>query len=292
MIRGALACVAVATWGGAALAQNPTPLDTQMSTPTSTDHARVNGVELYYEIHGAGPPLVMLHGGVYPAEMFGTPLARMAQSHTVIAPHFQGHGFSKDGERPWSYEAFADDVAALLAELEIAKASVMGYSAGAAAAVQLAIRHPAIVDKLVVISVAFRSDGEYPEISQAFVNMPNVATAIAANIRSSPLATMYPDVDWEGVMRKTGALNAARRDWSEGVAHIDAPTLLMFADADSIRPAHIVEFYELLGGGQRDAGLDGSLRPANRLAIIPNTTHYNVLSADATIRFAVDFLTR
>src|SRR5690606_5422223 len=90
--------------------------------PESKGYARVNGVELYYEVHGDGPPLIMLHGGVTPSEMFGAPLAEMVREHRVIALHYQGHGLSKDGSRPWSYEAFADDVAALMRHLGIEKA--------------------------------------------------------------------------------------------------------------------------------------------------------------------------
>jgi pimeloyl-ACP methyl ester carboxylesterase len=102
-----------------------------MRTPESQGYATVNGVELYYEVHGDGPPLIMLHGGVTPSEMFGAPLAEMAKSFKVVALHFQGHGLSKDSSRPWSFEVFAADVAAVMGYLGIKKASVMGYSSGA-----------------------------------------------------------------------------------------------------------------------------------------------------------------
>ena len=240
-----------------------------ISTLTSTGYAQVNGIELYYEIHGEGAPLVLLHGGVNPSEMFGAPLAGMAKTHKVIAVHLRGHGLTKDTDRPWSFETSADDIAALLKQLGIEKASVMGYSFGAGVALQTAIRHPKIVDKLVAISTAFRSDGEYPEIATAFAQMSSMASAIAANVAQSPLAKMYPDVDWEAMFKKTGELHSRPFDWSQAVAGIKVPTLLIFADADSIRPEHIAEFYSLLGGGQRDAGQDGSLRSANQLASSP-----------------------
>lgn len=261
-----------------------------MRTPESKGYAKVNGVELYYEIHGDGPPLIMLHGGVTPSEMFGAPLAEMARTHKVVALHFQGHGLSKDGSRPWSFEAFADDVAALMGQLGIERASVMGYSSGALVALQTAIRHPQLVDKLIVISAAFRPDGYYPEVLEAFAQMPAAAPMIAADVSQSPLASLYPSVNWETVFRKTGELANRSYDWSASVADIKAPTLLIFADADAIRPEHIVEFYELLGGGRRDAGVDGSLRSPNRLAIIPNTTHLTLLSSAATMQFASEFL--
>jgi len=259
-------------------------------TPESKGYARVSGVELYYEVHGDGPPLIMLHGGVTPSEMFGAPLAEMAREHRVIALHYQGHGLSKDASRPWSYEAFADDVAALMRHLGIEKASVMGYSSGGLVALQTAIRHPQLVDKLIVISAGFRRDAYYPEVLDAFAQMPAAAPMLAAEVAKSPLASLYPSVDWETVFRKSGELANRSYDWSAAVAGIRAPTLLIFADADAIRPEHMVEFYKLLGGGQRDAGVDGSLRSPNRLAIIPNTTHYSILGSAAVMEFAVEFL--
>jgi pimeloyl-ACP methyl ester carboxylesterase len=261
-----------------------------MRTPESRGYARVNGVELYYEVHGDGPPLIMLHGGVTPSEMYGAPLAEMAKAHKVIAVHFQGHGLSKDSSRPWSFEVFADDVAELMGQLGITKASVMGYSSGGLVALQVAIRHPQLVDRLIVIAAAFGTDGYYPEVLQAFAQMPSVAPMIAADVRQTPLASLYPAVNWETVFRKTGELANRRYDWSASVAGIKAPTLLIFADADAIRPEHIVEFYRFLGGGQRDAGLDGSLRSPSRLAIIPNTTHLSILGSAALMQFASEFL--
>jgi len=261
-----------------------------MRTPESKGYAKVNDVELYYEVHGDGPPLIMLHGGVTPSEMFGAPLAEMAKAHKVVALHARGHGLSKDSSRPWSFEVFADDVAALMGHLGIKKASVMGYSSGALVALQTAIRHPQLVDKLIVISTAFRSDGLYPDVLEAFAQMPSAAPMIAADVSKSPLASLYPSVNWETMFRKTGELANRSYDWSASVADIKAPTLLMFADADMMRPEHVVEFYKLLGGGQRDAGLDGSLRSPNRLAIIPNTTHLTLLGSAAVTQFASAFL--
>jgi len=261
-----------------------------MRTPESKGYAKVNDVELYYEIHGEGPPLIMLHGGVTPSEMFGAPLTEMAKANKVVAIHARGHGLSKDSSRPWSFELFADDVAAVMGHLGIKKASVMGYSSGAFVALQTAIRHPELVDKLIVISGTFRTDGHYPEVLKAFAEMPAAAPMIAAEVSKSPLASLYPSVNWETVFRKTGELANRSYDWSASVAAIKAPTLLMFADADAIRPEHIAEFYKLLGGGQRDAGLDGSLRSPNRLAIIPNTTHYTIIGSAAFAQFASAFL--
>ena len=274
----------------AALAHPTTAEGQVMRTPESKGHVSVNDVELYYEIHGDGPPLIMLHGGVTPSEMFGAPLDEMARTHKVVALHARGHGLSKDSSRPWSYEVFADDVAALMGRLGIQKASVMGYSSGALVALQAAIRHPHLIDKLIVISTAIRSEGLYPEVLEAFAQMPSAAPMNAADVSKSPLASHYPSANWETIFRKTGELANRSYDWSASVADIKAPTLLIFADADMMRPEHVVEFYKLLGGGQRDAGLDGSLRSPNRLAIIPNMTHYTILDSPAVMQFASAFL--
>ena len=283
-----LAAAAALTLSTNAIAQRQGPT---MSKPNTTGRAAVNGVKLYYEIHGEGAPLVLLHGGVTPSEMFGVPLAEMSKRHRVIAIHLRGHGLSSDADAPWSCELMADDVAALLDQIGVSKADVMGYSLGGGVALQLTIRHPEKVNRLVAISIAFRAEGgDYPEVREAFKHMPAQAEMIGGQIAGSPLATLYPDVDWVRMMRKTGAMNLAAHDWSKGVAAIKAPTLLIFGDADSIMLEHMIEFYKRLGGGQRDAGFDGSLRSANRFAVIPNTTHYNILGSPAVMQFATDFL--
>jgi pimeloyl-ACP methyl ester carboxylesterase len=287
-ILSTLIILSVTCVAGSSIAQNAGH-DT-MSTAIESGYASVNGVDLYYEIHGAGSPLVLLHGGVAPAEVFGAPLVELAKTHKVIAIHLRGHGLSKDTDAPWSYEIDADDVAALLDFLKVGKATIMGYSFGARVALQTAIRHPERIDRLVAISTSFRWDGDYPEVIAAFEKMPTQAAMIAKNVAASPLAQMYPDVDWETNFRKTGELNRQHYDWVSDIPKINNPTLLIYADADSIRPEHIAEFYKLLGGGQRDAGMDGSLRSPNQLAVVPGRTHYDVMSSPAVIAAATAFL--
>jgi pimeloyl-ACP methyl ester carboxylesterase len=263
------------TEGDAAM---PKAKSTLASKPVSTGRVAVNGVQLHYEIHGEGEPLVMLHGGVNPSDMYGAPLAEMAKTHKVIAIHMRGHGLSTDTEAPWTSEQMADDVAAAMDQLGIDKADFMGWSLGGGVALQTAIRHPERVGKLIVISMNIRGDANFPEIQAAFDAMPGKAAEYARGVEQSPLAELYPDIDWETMFRKTGEMSQPNHDWSEGVAGIRSPTLLIFADADMMPPEHMVEFYRLLGGGTRDAGVDGLQRPTpNQMAIIPGTTHYDLM---------------
>ncbi|HEU4637182.1 MAG TPA: alpha/beta hydrolase [Edaphobacter sp.] len=264
-------------------------LETIMQVANS-GFAPVNGLNLYYEIHGTGQPLVLLHGGVSASEAFGPNLAELAKARKVIAVHLQGHGRTKDIDRPLRFESMADDIAALLAYLKIEKADVLGYSLGGGVALQTAIRHPAAVHRLVVVSTAMTKGGWYPEVNAAFDQMAAHAPQVAQNIKGSPLAQLYPDVNWETLLRKIAELESHDFDWSEQVKSLRSPTMLVFADADAVHPEHIVEFYKALGGGQRDAGLDGSLRAGARLGIVPGATHYNLLSTTAVADMAAPFL--
>ena len=247
----------------------------QTPTMANATPADVDGRPMYYSVHGTGKPLVLLHGGVDP-DSFGSNLAELARGRQVIAPHLQGHGRTPDTDRPLRCETLGDDVAALIAHLGLGRADVMGYSLGAGVALQAAIRHPGVVDRLVVASAAMRQDGSYPEVVAAFNQLEANAPMIGPGVKASPLGQAYPDVDWTKLFRKVGELTSRPFDWSADVAGVQARTLLVFADADSIRPEHMVEFWKALGGGRRDAGIDGSLRPASQLAVVPNTTHYTL----------------
>ena len=237
--------------------------------------ADVNGQHIFYSVHGAGKPLILLHGGINP-DSFGSNLAELAKGRQVIAVHLQGHGRTPDTDRPLRCETLGDDVAALIAHLKLGKADVMGYSLGSFVALQTAIRHPDVVDRLVLVSGTMRKDGSYPEVVAAFDQLQANAATIGPGVKASPLGQAYLDVDWTNLFSKVGELTKRSFDWSADVAKVQARTLLVFADADYIPPEHMVEFWKALGGGQRDAGSDGSLRPANQFAIVSNTTHYTL----------------
>lgn len=252
------------------------PVQAKKALAMSNKHfADVNGQHIFYSVHGAGKPLILLHGGIDP-DSFGSNLAELAKGRQVIAPHLQAHGRTPDTDRPLRSETMGDDMAALIGHLKLSKADVMGYSLGASVALQTAIRHPDVVDRLVLVSAAMRQDGFYPEVVTAFKQLEANAATLGPGVKASPLGQAYPGVDWTKLFRKVGDLTKRPFDWSAEVAKLRARTLLVYADADAIRPGHMVEFWKALGGGQRDAGIDGSLRPANELAIVPDTTHYTI----------------
>ena len=262
----------------AATALLPATLSCDAKEPSAMQNANfadVNGQHIFYSVHGTGKPLILLHGGINP-DSFGGNLAELAKGRRVIALHLQAHGRTPDTDRPLRSETLGDDVAALIGQLNLGKADVMGYSLGSGVALQTAIRHPDVVDRLVLVSGAIRKDGFYPEGVAAFDQLEANAATYGPGVKASPLGQAYPDVDWTKLFRKVGDLTKRSYDWSADVAKVQARTLLVFADADAMRPEHMVEFWKALGGGQRDAGIDGSLRPANQLAIVPNTTHYTL----------------
>lgn len=257
------------------------------NTSVENGYASVRGLNLYYEIHGSGEPLILLHGGAIGIEMFGSNVPELAKTRRVVAVELQGHGRTADVDRPFSYPALADDVAALIQYLGIQRTDVLGYSLGGGVALQTAIRHSDLVRKLVVASAPCKRAGWFPEVLAGFDQM---GPATGEPLRSTPLAQRYPGVDWPTLFAKIGEMQRRDYDWSREVAAISAPTLLVFADADAVRPDHVVEFYRLLGGGLRDAGLDGAGRSPSQLAVLPGLTHYNLGASPALAAVVPPFL--
>jgi pimeloyl-ACP methyl ester carboxylesterase len=252
-----------------------------LTNPVETDkgvmgaYASVNGLKLYYEISGIGKPLILLHGGVGASEMFGPVMPALAENRQVIAVHLQGHGWTVDIDRPLSFEMMADDIAELIEHLNLERADLLGYSLGGGVALQTILRHPELVRKLVLVSTAFKRKGFFSEVLEG---MGQMGPEAAKTMKESPLTQLYPEADWPSLFTKLGNLLRQEYDWTKGVAAIKVPVMLMFADADSISTEHAMEFYRLLGGGQKDAGWGGSNRTMSQLAILPGVTHYNILS--------------
>jgi pimeloyl-ACP methyl ester carboxylesterase len=262
----------------------------QSGGETIKNYAPINGLGMYYTVQGNGPPLVLIHGGIGASEVFGANVPLLARTYRVIVPHMQGHGLTKDIDRPLRYEQMADDVAALIDHLRLGKVDIMGYSMGGGIALQTAMRHPEKVDRLVIVSTTMARDGWYPDVVKTFEEMPANASLVGAGLARSPLGKLYPDAKWDVLFRKIGEMESEPFDWSEYVGRINAPALLVFADADAVRPEHITDFYKRFGGFLRDGGLDGSQRSKSRLAIVPNTTHYNLLATTVVGQMAAEFL--
>ena len=257
-----------------------------------SSYASVNGLNLYYEIHGAGEPLILLHGGIGAIEMFGEVLPSLAQNRQVVSVDLQAHGRTADIDRPLSFELMAEDIAALIKHLGVEVADVMGYSLGGGVALRIAIQHPEVVRKLVLVSTPFKRDGWYPEI---LAGMGQMGPQVAEQMKQTPMYQLYASIapkpeDWPVLLTKLGELLRRDYDWSNEVASIKAPTLIVVGDADSVRTAHAVAFFELLGGGKVDAGWDGSGMSNARLAILPSMTHYNIFSSPTLAAVVASFL--
>ena len=241
----------------------------------------VTGVSLFYEEHGSGDPLVLLHGGIGSGADFAPVLPALAEGRRTIAVDLQGHGRTADVDRPLRPATMAADVAGLIEHLGLGRADVLGYSLGGVVALQTAIRHPERVRRLILVSVAGRRDGSFPEVVAAFDQFsPDAAPMIAQSPPGQFYAQHAPrPEDWRTLIAKTADLLHEDYDWTEGIAALAMPVLLVYADADSVRPDHVAELYRLLGGGLRDASWDGSAQPTNRLAVLPGQTHYDMLTS-------------
>jgi pimeloyl-ACP methyl ester carboxylesterase len=254
-----------------------------MPEPT-TGYAHVNGLEVYWESRGDGcTPLVVVHGGFGCASAFGDLLDRLAASRRVVVLELQGHGHTRDIDRPFSWEAFGDDIAGLIDELGLAPADLLGYSLGGSASLRAAIQHPDRIRRLALVSIPCRRNGWFPEVREG---MSQVGSAQFEQMKQSDLYTAWaavaPDLDaFPALMDKTGALMRTPYDWSDEIPKLPMPVQLIYGDADGVPITHIAEFYALLGGGLRDAGWDGSLRSRHRLGIVPGRTHYNVCQSPA-----------
>src|SRR5467141_134054 len=271
-----------------------------MKTDWTTDvrgtgqYADVNGLKLYYETHGAGRPLILLHGGLGSGEMFGPVLPLLAERHQVVAVDLQGHGRTADIERPIDVRLMAGDIAALIDHLELARPDVVGYSLGGGVALQTAAQYPAKVRRLVLVSANARPDAIYPEMraQQAQVN-----AAAAEFMKETPMYQLYQRVaprpeDFPRLLTKIGESMSKGFDFTEEVRGLQMPTLVVAADADMAPPSHFVEVFKLLDGGLRDGGWMGEGRPkgGHALAILPGLTHYNIASSPLFAEVILAFL--
>jgi pimeloyl-ACP methyl ester carboxylesterase len=260
----------------------------------SGQYAEVNGIKLYYETHGAGRPLILLHGGLGSGEMFGPVLPLLSERHQVVTADLQGHGRTADIDRPIDVRTMADDIAALIDHLALASPDVVGYSLGGGVALHTAAKYPSKVRRLVVVSANIRPDAIYPEMR---AQQGQVNAAAAEFMKDTPMYQLYQRVaprpeDFPRLLDKIGASMSKDFDFSEEVRRLQVPTLIVAADADMAPPSHYVEVFKLLGGGLRDGGWMGEGRPkgGHALAILPGLTHYNIFSSRLLAAATLGFL--
>ncbi len=249
---------------------------TAAATKPKPEHATINGIDYAYEVRGKGEPLLLLHGGLMSFDMFGPALPVLSKGRQVILVDLQGHGRTTLGNRPIRCEAIADDVDALVARIGRAQVDVLGYSFGGCVALRLAIQHPDRVRRLVLLSTPYANDGWYPEM---VVQQKQVGAAMAPMMAETPMFKTYKAIapkvdDFPRLLDGMGDFMRQKYDWSADVAKLKMPVMLAFGDADMVRPEHEVKFFQLLGGGLKDAGWNRENMPKNRLAIIPDATHY------------------
>ena len=252
-------------------------------------YASVNGLRMYYEIHGAGRPLVLLHGALSATgTSFGKLIPGLARGRQVISLEQQAHGRTADIDRPLTLAQMAEDTVAALRRLGIEKADLFGWSMGAGIALQVAIEHPEVVDRLILASVTHSKAGFHPAVIEGVTAVtPEMLVGSPWQVEYAQIA---PNPDgFAGLVAKTTAMNMNLADWpAEAVRSVKAPTLIVVGDSDLVRPEHAVEIFRLRGGGVAGdfAGL-----PASQLAILPGTTHVGVVDrADLLIPIVVAFL--
>ena len=271
-----------------------TTTDWTTETTAEGQYADVNGLHLYYELHGTGRPLVLLHGGLGSGEMFGPVVPLLAAGgYQVILPDLQGHGRTADIDRPLDIKLLADDIAELIRSLGHQRADVMGYSLGAGVALFTAVKYPELVRKVIVTSAYLRPDAVDPALLS---QQAAVGAAAADMLQGTPMYDTYMRLapnpgDFPKLLDKIGASMAVPYDYTEEVRGIQVPTLFAAGDMDQAPVRHYADIWDLLGGGH-DGGWMGENRPkgGHALAILPGLQHYNAFASPLLAAVALSFL--
>jgi len=259
-----------------------------IAAPAFAEGSRVevNGMQMYYEVSGEGDPLIVLHGAYMNIPSMGEIIPLLAKDHKVYALEFQGHGRTTDVDRPITYPNLADDVAAFMDKVGVPKADVFGYSMGAAAGLQLAIRHPDKVDQLALASVAYDAKGWQPAFT-AFIPQMNVEMFVTMEPFASEYKKLAANPDgFPKLVEKLIQLEKEPMAWEADVKTLKAPVLIMAGDADVSTLEHNVALFRLLGGG--GMGDMGQPLPASRLAILPATSHTAVINQPQTLAVFIE----
>jgi len=264
---------------------------TGVQAQSAGHRVNVNGMRMYYEVSGTGDPLIVLHGAYMNIPTMGAIIPRLARTHKVYAVELQGHGRTTDIARPITYPNLADDVAAFMDAVSLRKADVFGYSMGAEVGLQLAIRHPAKVNRLVAASVAYDLKGWQPAFTEMIPQMT------VEMVSAMPFAKEYPKLaanpnGFPEFARKLIALEKEPMAWEADLKALETPVLVIAGDADVTTLEHSVAMFRLLGGGEMGDMVDmGKPPPASRLAILPATSHTAVITqVDLLLGFIEPFL--
>jgi pimeloyl-ACP methyl ester carboxylesterase len=258
--------------------------------PSHSGHLPINGLNLYHEVYGelgksTVSPLLLIPGAFMATDSMLSWVVAFAGTRTVIIFDQQGHGRTPDTSRTMSYEQFGDDAAELLRALNLERADVMGYSQGGGVALQLAIRHPALVDKLVSMSATYRQDGWYPSVPEGIKGLS--AKEFAGTPVEKAFMEHTPDAKaYDAYLEKMKVLNANDQNISdEQMRSISAKTMVIIGDADGVKPEHALAMFELRGGGDEEAAVTGTLQkvPAARLVILPATSHIGISGETAVL---------
>lgn len=270
----------------------PVASHAQDSKPVKTGYLKVNGVNYHYQVHGKGEPLLLLHGGLGDFDMFGPVLTALAQTRQVIGVDLYGHGRTALTERAMSVVDMGDDMAQIVQQLGYGQVDVMGYSLGGGVGFRMAVQHPERVRRLALVSAGYAQDGFFPEMLPM---QAQVGAAMADMMKDSPMYKSYAAVaprpqDFPKLLDQMGAFMRKPYDYAEDVKKLAMPVMLVFGDSDMYRPEHIMKFYQLLGGGLRDAGWGREHMAKNRLAILPGSTHYDLFLAPGLVPTVLPFL--
>lgn len=283
----AFIAAAIVTAGAVASVQAQQP-----AKPDSSGYIAANGVDYWFEIRGKGEPLLLLHGGLFSTGLFGPVLTKLAETRRVIGIDLHGHGHTALGTRKISLIDIGRDLGVVIQKLGLRQVDAMGYSFGGGAAFQLAVQYPALVRRLVLVSTPYAQNGFFPEM---LPQQAAVGAAMADAMKDSPMYKSYVAIaprpqDFPRLLDAMGEYMRQPYDWSASVKQLTMPVMLVYGDADMMRPEHIVSFYQLLGGGLRDAGWMREHMSANRLAILPDLTHYEIGAAPILATTVLPFL--
>lgn len=265
-----------------------TVVATQDLRPAESGYADVNGLKMYYEVYGAGKPIVLIHGSYMNIPMNWTQMIPLlAKDRKVIVAEMQGHGRTRDIERDFSYEGMADDVSGLLKHLNIDSADILGYSMGGGVAFQVAVRHPEQVRRLVILSGTYTHDGWWADVEAMY------ATINADMFKGGPIERQYDSLGndpahFPEFVKRVISIYLEPYDWSKEVKKIQAPIFMAIGDADGVRYEHALELFRAKDGGKMG---DIHGLPHSRLAILPGTTHIGMMQrTDWLVPMITDFL--